>query len=53
VRGTAVVNATAPQLTSIESVAEARSFELSVVADIEEIVTVMDRRMNILEMSRG
>jgi hypothetical protein len=52
-RGTALVNATAPTLTAIESVAEQRSFELNVVADIEEIVSVMDRRMAILETSRS
>jgi hypothetical protein len=51
--GTALVNVSAPDLTAIESVAEARSFELSVVADIEEIVGVMDRHMRIIEMARG
>lgn len=52
-RGTALVNATAPVLTAIESVAEQRSFELNVVADIEEIVSVTNRRMAILETSRS
>ena len=53
VRGTAVVNASAPDLSAIESLAEQRAFDFQVVADIEEITSVMDRRMKILEISRG